>query len=78
MNDIPVTGNPIIDNITKGLIWLSEQTEKVFGPPPPTPVPEPARMSDVELHHVIHDIGGTLLNRHGPMLQEASGATACR
>ena len=71
MNDIPVTGNPIIDNITKGLLWLCEQTEKVFGPPPPTPVPEPARMSDVELHHAIHDIGGTLLNRHGPMLQES-------
>jgi hypothetical protein len=64
MNDIAVTGNPIIDNITKGLLWLSEQTETVFGPPP-TPVP------DVELHHAIHDIGGTLLNRHGPMLQES-------
>lgn len=34
MNDIPVTGNPIIDNITKGLLWLSEQTEKVFRPRP--------------------------------------------
>jgi hypothetical protein len=25
MSDIPVPGNPIIDNITKGLLWLSEQ-----------------------------------------------------
>jgi hypothetical protein len=71
MSDFPLTGNPIVDTITKGLLWLSEQTEKVFGPSPPASAPEPARMSDMDLHHAIHDIGGTLLNKHGPMLQES-------
>jgi hypothetical protein len=71
MGDIPVTGNPFIDNITKGLLWLDEQTDKILRRRRPTPASQPAELSDVGLHHAIHDIGGNLLNRHGPMLQES-------
>ena len=28
-------------------------------------------MTDVQLHHVIDDIGATLLNRHGRVLQDS-------
>jgi hypothetical protein len=70
MNDVPVTGQAIIDAAGKFLGWVSKQVEQAVGPAA-APSPTPADMTDVQLHHAIHDIGGTLLNRHGPMLQES-------
>ena len=70
MSDMPVTGNQPIDTISRSLLRLGRQIKKIVGPPP-RPTPAPAEMTDVQLHHAIHDIGGTLLNRHGLMLQDS-------
>ena len=71
MNDAPVTGKTIIDTITKGLSWLDRQVEMIVGPAQPVTVPAPADLTDVQLHQTIHDVGATLLNRHGPLLQDS-------
>jgi hypothetical protein len=70
MDDVPVTGTAIIDMASKFFGWLGKQVEQVVGSPA-SPSPAPGDMTDVQLHHAIHDIGGTLLNRHGPMLQDS-------
>lgn len=70
MNDAPVTGNAIIVSISKALGWLDKRIEQIVSPPTP-PVPAPADMTDVQLHHAIHDLGGMLLNRHGRILQDS-------
>lgn len=72
MNDIPVTGKTIIDSITRGLGWLDRQIEIMVGPTPrPAQTSAPAELTDVQLHHAIHDVGATLLNSHGPVLQDS-------
>ena len=72
MNDVPVTGKTIIDTISKALRWLDRQIEMIAGPArQPAPAPAPADLTDVQLHQAIHDVGGTLLNRHGPVLQDS-------
>lgn len=68
MNDVPVTGKTIIDTITKGLLWLERQIETIAGPAP-QPAAAPADLTDVQLHEAICDVGATLLNRHGRVLQ---------
>lgn len=70
MNDAPVTGNPINDTITRALGWLDKRIERIVGPPAPR-VLAPADMTDMQLHQAIHDVGGTLLNRHGRILQDS-------
>jgi hypothetical protein len=78
VNDVPETGKTIIDAITRGLSWLERQVEMIVGPAQPTPVPVPADLTDMQLHQAIHDVGATLLNGHGPLLQDSfacDGAT---
>ena len=70
MSDAPVTGNAIIDGITGALGWLDKRIQQIVSPPAPS-APAPADMTDVQLHRAIHDLGGTLLNRHGRILQES-------
>jgi hypothetical protein len=70
MSDVPATGETITDTVTKGLRWLGRQIEMIAGPPQPGPVPPPD-LTDVQLHQAIHDVGATLLNRHGPLLQDS-------
>jgi hypothetical protein len=54
------------------LLWLDRQIELMAGPTPqPAAAPAPPDMTDVQLHHAIHDIGATLLNRHGRFLQDS-------
>jgi hypothetical protein len=66
MDDVPVTGKTIIDSITKGLLWLDRQIELIVGPTPqPVSALAPADLTDVQLHHAIHDVGATLLNNAG-------------
>jgi hypothetical protein len=69
MNDVPVTGKAIIDTVSKALLWLDRQIELLAGPPQQRAAPALPDMTDVQLHHAIHDIGATLLNRHGRFLQ---------
>lgn len=71
MIDDPVTGKTIIATITKGLRWLDQQIEMIVGPARPASAPAPADLTDVQLHQAIHDVGATLLNRHGPLLQDS-------
>lgn len=72
MNDTPVTGKTIIDSITRGLGWLDRQIELIVGPTPRlAQTPAPAELTDVQLHHAIHDVGAMLLNSHGPVLQDS-------
>jgi hypothetical protein len=70
MNDAPVTGDAIIDAVSRALGWLDKRIEQIVRPSAP-PTPAPADMTDVQLHHAIHDLGGTLLNRHGRILQDS-------
>jgi hypothetical protein len=71
MNDIPMTGKAIADTISKALSWLDRQIELMAGPTPQPAAPAPADMTDVQLHHAVHDIGAVLLNKHGRMLQDS-------
>lgn len=71
MNDVPAMGKTIIDSITKGLSWLVRQVEMIVGPAQPTSASAPADLTDVQLQRAIHDVGATLLNRHGPLLQDS-------
>ncbi len=78
MTDNPPAAKPIIGAVSKGLVWLDRQIEKIAGLAPTPPSPAPADMTDVQLHRAIHDVGGKLLNAHGPMLQASfarDGAT---
>jgi hypothetical protein len=72
MNEVPVTGKAIIDTVSKALAWVDRQIELISGPAPqPAPAPGPADMTDAQLHHAIHGIGATLLNRHARFLQDS-------
>lgn len=71
MNEVPVTGKTIIETINEGLRWLDRQIEMIVGPAQPVPAPAAAALTDVQLHRAIHDIGATLLNRHGLLLQDS-------
>lgn len=68
MNDVPVTGKAITDAIGKGLLWLGRQIDLIAGS---APQGAPGDLTDVQLHHAIYDVGATLLNRHGPVLQDS-------
>jgi hypothetical protein len=70
-DDIPVTGNPVIDTMTRIFDWLDRQIDQLV-PRPPTPQrPAPADMTDEQLHHAIHDAGARLLNSLAPVLQRS-------
>jgi hypothetical protein len=66
-NDNPVPGDPIADALTRALRWLHRQIEQLAPPPRPAP-PD---MTDKQLQQDIHDVGATLLNKHGPVLMRS-------
>ncbi len=71
-DDIPVTGNPVIDTMTRIFDWLDRQIDQLVPrPPAPPPRAAPADMTDEQLHHAIHDVGGRLLNSLAPVLQRS-------
>lgn len=69
--DLPITGNRLIDTMTKVFAWLGKHTDQLIPRPPAPPPQAPAEMTDQRLHHAIHDIGAGLLNGLGPILQES-------
>lgn len=70
-NDIPVTGNPVIDTMTRVFDWLSRQIDQVVLGPPAPPGPATADMTGEQLHHAIHDVAGRLLTSLAPVLQRS-------
>ena len=71
MGDVPATGETITEAIRRGLRWLDRQIKMIGGPAQPGQIPAPADLTDVQMHQAIHDVGATLLNRHGPLLQDS-------
>jgi len=67
MHDLPPPGKVVIAQLSKGLRWLARQVESLDGPSAATSAAPD--MEDVELYHAIHDVGASLLNRHGVLLQ---------
>jgi hypothetical protein len=67
-DDSPTPGDPIADALANALRWLHQQAEQLFPPPHEAAHPAPGDMTDKQLQQDIHDVGGTLLNRHGPMI----------
>lgn len=69
-DDLPVTGNPVIDGMTKVFDWLGRQVEQIVPRLPEPSPPAPSDMTDKQLHHAIHDVGARLLNDLGPVTQQ--------
>ena len=69
-NNLPMTGNPVIDAITKFFDWLDKQIDRVVPPAAPATT-APADMTDEQLHHAVHDVGAQLLNDLAPVLQRS-------
>lgn len=69
--DQSFTGNPVIDAMTKAFEWLGNRVDQLIPRPPYPPSASPADMTDKELHHAIHDVGGGLLNGLAPVIQDS-------
>jgi hypothetical protein len=69
-NNIPMTGDPVIDTVTKVFDWLGKQIDQVLPHPAPA-TPAPADMTDEQLHHAVHDVGAELLNSLAPVLHRS-------
>ncbi len=54
--------------LAKALRWLHQQADQLFPQPHEAARPAPADMTDKQLQQDIHDVGGNLLNGHGPMI----------
>ena len=67
-DDSPTTGDPIADALAKALRWLHQQADQLFPQPHEAARPAPADMTDKQLQQDIHNVGGNLLNGHGPMI----------
>jgi hypothetical protein len=67
-DDSPTTGDPIADALAKALRWLHQQADQLFPQPHEAARPAPADMTDKQLQQDIHNVGGNLLNEHGPMI----------
>jgi hypothetical protein len=69
--DQSFTGNPVIDAMTKAFEWLGNRVDQLIARLPPPPSASPADMTDKQLHHAIHDVGGSLLNGLGPVIHDS-------
>ena len=74
-NNIPRTGDPVTDTMTKVFDWLGKQLDQVLPHPAPA-APAPAGMTDERLHHALHDVGAKLLNSLAPVLQRSFAGDA--
>ena len=64
-----MTGNQVIDTMTKVFAWLGKHFDQLN--PPAPPLPAAPGMTDEQLHHAIHDVGACLLNGLGPIVQDS-------
>jgi hypothetical protein len=74
-NNVPITGNPVIDAITRFFDWLDKQIDQVVPHAAPAATAT-ADMTDEQLHHAIHDVGARLLNDLAPVLQRSFAGDA--
>lgn len=63
--------NRVIERMIKRLGRLNRQASQVIWPTPTAPRLDAADMTDKQLHHEIHDVGGRLLNSLAPVLQRS-------
>ena len=73
--NVPVTGNPVLDAMTKVFDWVGKQIDQVVPHPAPA-TPVPAGMTDEQLHHAIHDVGAQLLTSLAPVLRRSFAGDA--
>lgn len=69
--DLPRTGNPVIDTMTKILHRLGEEIGQRIPHPHAKPLPTPADMTDGQLLQAIHQAGAELLNGLAPVIQQS-------
>jgi hypothetical protein len=68
--DLPRTGNQVIDTMTEIFHWLGKQIDQFIPRPPAPPLPAPADMTDRQLHQAVHRVGAGLLNGLAPVIQQ--------
>lgn len=69
--DLPRTGNPVIDAMTKILHRLGEEIGQRIPRPHAQPLPAPAGMTDRQLLQAVHQAGAELLNGLAPVIQQS-------
>lgn len=78
-DDIPVTGNPIFDSMTKIFLFLGRQTEQLLGwKPPPSATDErkpPTDMTDKEIREALFRAAADLNDTIGRIHQASFPAT---
>jgi hypothetical protein len=69
--DQSFAGNPVVDAMTKAFEWLGSWVDQLLPHPHSPHSASPADMTDKELHHAIHDVGGGLLNGLAPIIHDS-------
>jgi len=70
-DDLPRTGNQVIDTMTGIFHWLGKQIEPFIPRPPEPPRPAPADMTGRQLLQAVHHVGAGLLNGLAPIIQHS-------
>src|SRR6266851_4282104 len=67
-DDLPRTGDMVIDTMTMVFRWLGRQVERLL---PPPALPAAADMTDRQLLHAVHRAGAELLNGLAPIIGQS-------
>jgi hypothetical protein len=69
--DLPRTGNQVVDTMTEIFHWLGKQIDQFIPRLPAPPLPAPADMTDRQLQQAVHRVGAGLLNGLAPIIQQS-------